>query len=804
MAEPAHGIKELDPSFLYGNRIRAYLQALYVGLIGSSSNAQLLSMSQTGGIDRKSISGNRLVKSGLSYAISWLELAREFSISEEIFNSQFLQPAMLTAKFRTLAHSMLSLEGFVFSKSDDFFDRYFGGKTISLSVIVPVLQTVMSIRFRTEQSPGDVLGGVILRNVQPLPYVNRIHHYGVHIERTGVQPDLSSMHFLKTPAGDVNRFRSSMAFENFCEVYSTRFGRRYLGATAILTGRLVSVQLPTLVIQSLTGGETLSMLASDFMLSNSGMSVAQIESLRGHIVRVMAVIWYGRATKRGELQPEIFAVQPVDDENQAQMDDLIGYIRLRGVVPLVRLHEMFPNIDVSAEIPCVAVSGNQAIWQCGTADNVSVIEAFNETIRKIRMLRQQHLSGEGTLLAESNGVIDRVKLNREWKVHWLSSNRKLLETLLMLIKYRDDYGSLPGRMKDICRLVPSAEPESALHQILLLRGTGFLMKKKDRAIIRKQAVEIAHDAVRAELIQALESVFGRKHAVELNELEEITGYAPSIIIQALRELEKNGYVHPLHVGDRKCELVWIVKGSGDETEDYREEAMNALRNLENRVLLVLKGFPHPLHSSKILERLYAAGSPLSNYTLMMVLSELQEEGRLTGNEGMWSYPWEGRIMDLLSSRPQDLFSLHELMRDVSFPPMNAEDLRKILTVLEEKGLVWQPVKDFWCLNPRDDRERNLILQCILWHTCETFVIDEIKKHGGGVREDWLLHELRLFILKQRTELNISSDCQCPSPDEIIRNMLFQHALIRNNMMLVLNGDRSSDGWNCSERSGVNA
>ena len=779
-------IKRWKAVFLRESEIRTYLQAFYVSLIGSSENARLLIENEPGSIDRNAISGNELVRSCFAYSMIWLELAREFSVSQETFTSQFLQPANLTAAFRLAVRSTVSLEGFVFSKSADFHDPYFGGRVVTMAMIVPELQTAMSIRCRTDQLSGDTIGGVILRNVQPMPYVNRIHHLGMQIERTKIRPDLSSLHFLKVNIDDAQRFHSSMAFENFCEIYSTRFGRRHLGAPYVLTGRLVWMRLPRLVIQSPVSGESVTLQASDNMFSNSGMDPGETESLQGQIIRMLAVIWYGKASKGAELQPEVFAIQRTDDENQASIDNLMGFVRLRGRVPLVKLHEMFPKIDLSAEIPCISVDENEAFWQHGRAETGSVFDRLHETNENIRRLRLQSVFGEGTLLAERRNIINERKLHEDWLVNRLSVNKRLLETLLTLIKYRDNYGLLPRRRKALCRLVSSDNPDSILHDILWMRGIGFIARQQDNADIRKQAISIAYRAIRPQLINMLNHIQNERYVVGFHELEDMNGYPPSLIIQALRELENSGNVQPLHRDGRRCELVWIMKGSDHEGADYSREAIKVLESLENQVLSVLGEFYHPLHHSKVHDMLRMRGVPLSHFTLMQVLSELREDGWLIQDREMWMYPWDRRVVDLLNSRPQDPFTLDELLRQTSVPGSETTKMRDILSSLEKQGDIWQPVNGFWCLTPKDERTRDLILQRIVKLDCEKFITTILKEHGGRVQESWLTSVLRIFIIKRIGELRLPLNWQDLSPEKIVADMLSRHILVKHNSTLTSN------------------
>ncbi len=64
-----HDIKRWKAVFLRESKIRTYLQAFYVSLIGSSENARLLIENEPGSIDRNAISGNELVRSCFAYSV---------------------------------------------------------------------------------------------------------------------------------------------------------------------------------------------------------------------------------------------------------------------------------------------------------------------------------------------------------------------------------------------------------------------------------------------------------------------------------------------------------------------------------------------------------------------------------------------------------------------------------------------------------------------------------------------------------------------------------------------------------------
>lgn len=761
--------------FLLEDVVRTYLQTLYVGITGASENAQLLLDQDPINIKQSSASGNRLVKTCLASTVTWLELVREYCISPEIFTSQFLQPAKLAAAFRLSARHTIDLEGYVFSKSANFYDPYYKCKVFTLAVVVPLLQTAMSIRCRSEQWAETELGGINLKNVQPMPYVNRIHPFRLQIKKTETKPALSRWNFLKTSIQDASRFHNSIAFENFCEVLSTRFGRRFLGAPCILSGRLVWAKIPLLIIQSPVGNESINLLANEYLTSISNIDADRIKSLEGQMIRVLSVIWYGRFRRGIELLPEAFLLEKIENERDSLVDNLMGFVRLRGRVPLETIPKEFLCTDPSVLAPNIILREGYLEWQYELFHDSPIVQLFHEKNADIRRLRWQSGLAGAVVLTDRYSIINSEKLHEECLVAKLSRDIKLMNCFLSIIKYRDDFGYLPDKVKEMAKIVSRDNPDMFLRNILWLRWMRFLIRNRDGIIISNKALKIAYKLVRHTLISLLVQVQKEKSVIGLHEIENMTGFPPSLALKALREIEDEGWIHCLKKDNMKCDLVWILKK--DIGKEELEQASNFLMLLEDQVLSVLKSVHFSLHCLKIIEMLQANGISLNYFTLILLLKTLENKGKISHKEDMWIYPWDRRIIDILNSKPYDLFTMDDIMSMASIPQFENEKFQVIVRGLEQRGDIWQPAPGRFCLAPCEDRDRNLVLLNMLKLKCEEHIMDTLKNKGGQVEEGWLMGETKLFIRKLADELRLTLN-HYELSQKIIGNLLSQGILKR--------------------------
>jgi hypothetical protein len=193
------------------------------------------------------------------------------------------------------------LDGIIFSKSNPYYSKAFGNYRVTLSIILPEIESVMSLRC-TENMAKTIDEDVIysIDGIQPIPYVNRIHQQSASIERKDDQAygGLECLDFLKISFYDINSISHSFAFENFCEVETDQISkrRRRLGASCVLTGLLTVVNPPRIVLQSFLKKDLrIEMVLHHALLSNR--EISRIKSFQGKVVRVLAIWWNSLGSK---------------------------------------------------------------------------------------------------------------------------------------------------------------------------------------------------------------------------------------------------------------------------------------------------------------------------------------------------------------------------------------------------------------------------------------------------------------------------------------------------------------------------
>lgn len=169
--------EKIDKPFLprsLGERaIRITLQNLYVGIVGSSENAMALYQNKPGALNANAAKGNRMVRSCFLKALAWLSDIRRFAISEEIFNDQILNPARAAAHYliciRNLSPTTTDMKGIIFCKSAAYYSKSYQDNIITLSIIIPAIEGIMSLRCRPDRFADSELGLYEINNVQPIP-----------------------------------------------------------------------------------------------------------------------------------------------------------------------------------------------------------------------------------------------------------------------------------------------------------------------------------------------------------------------------------------------------------------------------------------------------------------------------------------------------------------------------------------------------------------------------------------------------------------------------------------------------------
>jgi hypothetical protein len=246
----------------------------------------------------------------------------------------------------------------------------------------------------------------------------------------------------------------------------------------------------------------------------------------------------------------------------------------------------------------------------------------------------------------------------------------------------------------------------------------------------------------------------------------------------LREIEKEGNVRCLIRENKRNELIWIFSKPEITNNNDIKEALIIIESLKEHILSIFLKFPYPLNSSKITDELQYKGIVLSQYTTKIILTQLEEEGKLTYKKGIWTNPWEIRTIDAIKNEPYNLLTFDDILIKTSIPPIEKVILRDILNKLEQSKIIFQPIPDRWCLIPKDICAKQTISQNILRLESQKYIISTLNRVGGQSQVTWLAGNVRFFIQKKAKELEITVNVTQLAED-IISKMVEQKLLRRS-------------------------
>lgn len=737
------GKSYLVPRFLRERYMRTVLQNLYVATVGSSNNAKMLLDHEPAEIGVSMVAGSPLVRECFIAAKRWLLLAQEFASSYETFLNQILEPARCPGRFllniREISPSTTQLKGLVISKSRPFFDKYFEDRISSVTIIVPEVEAVMNLRCRFSVAENIKHKFYSAKKVQPIPFVNRIHpisNQELDLKPTEDKPSLSVLDFLKISFSDVPKMRGSMSLENFCEIWSEQGKRRILGFPFIISGLVVSVGFgPNITLQSLCNPELqISLHVTEHLLNLLNTDLYGLVNLRGKPVRVLAVDWYRYGPSRIlPRYPEILALENVD-EYELLLDDFIGFVRLREKVELGLLKKRYPLIDFQSLPKCIFLENELASYSHATKGGDAIISAFIEEKNRLRTLRNKHLGNSliSSTLIPMGFLFNIENLRLAAISERVKRDEYLLHTLLCLIHEHDHRGHLKGTTRELARAITGIAPEIFIEKLSWLKGIGFILKTKEIAKITRNGFVIAYLAIKQDLMKIIRQK--REPLLSILNLKENTSLPTTLILQAMYDLEKEGYVKPLVTSGHRCELFWIVCSRNGK--DSEIQALTLLQGMEREVIEILGEVHHPLSEHKILEIIKKKGINLDLVTLNMMLLELKAKNKIKKHNDNWIYPWEGRILDLFHVNPYRTFTIDEILSKTSIPPVSRDIVYGILNDFCMKGKITKILGDKWTIYPPD---KEAILKC----ECKSTILKTLIKRGG-----------RMPLEKMKTDKNL--------------------------------------------------
>lgn len=699
---------ENEKNFLYlltERRLRTVLTFMYNSMIGSNENAVLVEKFDPSEIDPTRFGGTELTRISMAELCDWLEQIKLFTKNEGIYNAQFLEPVRIISKliqsFRIMKKRTTEIEGWVFSSSKPYQDMA-GEKRVTLSMVVPKLQTGMTIRVSDEEARKIGHGYFVFGRSQPVPLVNRLHQATPTNFASDKVVRLSEFDFLFTSFDDIEVLKRSVEMENFCEVESSQSEvKQHLGCPFVSFGRVASVRPPNIFLKNLRGDKVIKLqISHHFYKNNKETNLAKLE---GRTVRFFGVQWYGARSKNDIKfeMPELFHIEQDDNSGNLVNDEMCGVVRLRGKASVSELEKTFGcKMVVSG---CLKADGDLISFNFATSDE-PIISNFLESISKI-WLNRQDLKTIAVQVTEDQ-VIDKNKMKTEGLASLLrsSKHRILYEILLDYLLQMDRVGEYD--MDNTISTIKNWPEDLIKRKIYFMKYLGIFEKTNTGFKITKSGTKVAFISISRDLKARFSSL--NERIISLKDIE-LEGIPPSIVLTYLRKGNVGGY-KPIKFEGVETEMYWSLE-SKISGNDY-ERLVLEYSNLRNEVLDIMRSVSYPLTSKKIVEKMSRRGTKVSDLVVRLLLEETTKSQRVRPIDESWEYTLAGRVFDLFETQPKKNFGLDRVLQEIHVGTILKGDVKEILDELVLRKVL-EKLNVGWTLNKEIDEKKNCIMKAMI-------------------------------------------------------------------------------------------
>jgi len=675
----SNSFHEDEKQYLYlltEKRFRKILTNFYNAVIGSNENAILLLREDPADIDPTRYSGNQLVRDSMGELCVWLEMIKMFTKSEKIYDEQFLTPFRTASKmiqdYRKMQPRTTEFECWVFSRSKSYLDPHTGTMRATLSMVVPKIQTVMTVRVSDETA--DEMKGkyAVFENSQPVALVNRIHQQFPKNTTTGRNARLSDFDFLFTGFADIEKLSDSIEMENFCEVESTQSEKRqHLGFPLVSFAKVMDVAGPTIVLQGIRGGDTIHAQISSQYHANSS---ARPETFRGKTIRFFAVQWYSaRSSKDPKFEmPELFFMECEDDVKKLVYEDGLGMIRIRRGMSLA---------EAEAVLGCAVSEGGRLRIEGGTVsfsytgsfDRIS--STYIAGAAEIRKLRE-NLKLNAVQVTEDQ-IIDRRTMSLEG-LEFLIKRHSILYDIAADYLLQTDGSGWYDVEKTVAKL--GQYPADLIKRKISFLGNLGILEKTDSGYVM---TKIGFRVVSACMSRDLKSSFSPTNRPVISIIDaEKEDIPPSILLDFLRNGGIVGYA-PMKLDGLETEVFWSMGGAAID----HDLAVAEYSKFRNAILGIMRSVSHPLTARGIIERIASGGHLHGKFVTELFLEESGRSGRIRRSGDSWEYTLVARIYDLFLTRPDDTFAVEDILSSIGTGTVLRGDAERILADLEKEKLI---------------------------------------------------------------------------------------------------------------------
>ena len=618
--------------------------------------------------------------------LEWLSRIREFSKSDEVFSTQILEPVKEVARYRLRCKDLgknVDSHGWVFAKSKPFEAPAGPGRTVmkvSISVMFPQFQTMMSMRTAEEFADTVEYGMYNFRDVLPFPLVNRMRQsaqkqyssgqsvFTGKAQKMSYEPDFSKFDYLFASLVDLEQFACSLEMRHYSEISSPQSQKKALmGALLFVPGKITSVSFPTVYVQSILKPSLEIPFRVDVEQAGKKLLPARIEDCEGKTVRLAVVRWYdsGEEEVGHPEYHEILSLQEESDVSQLALDEIAGYVRIRGEAHVNEIMSEFDR-SVCQNIPLLQNSGQPV--QGGMLQNVNgtisynqqtssaepIIREFLASTDKIRNLRFGQ-GGSHKKLVTPEDMLDKEKIS----VKTFAKISKMNAQALVTMKWTMDENGT----KYVKEVPVVSEKSSTLWWWRIFGILDEHHRTKGDYRLTKVGEDVAYERVRKE-IDAAVSISG-----EIVSLPQLTRahplIPPSFIIRFLKEEELAG-----NAKESSENIFWFRPATADNADNKHKMSVMAYKYV-NEVEAIMSKTWHDYPRDGIRDILFREKDGCSVFVSKRLcdLVEKLSEIKVTevNSETTWGLPLEQRILYLFRQYPTAMLTAEQIKARIVIP-----------------------------------------------------------------------------------------------------------------------------------------
>lgn len=707
--------EKYNVSFFYEKNLRAFLSRFYHSIVQSGENAQEMLNADLDDFSPKNVAGDKDTRSSMEDVFRKLDFVRVFFKNDHLFESQIMEPLRIASDLRKQfadfkgGKRSTTVEGLVFARSKQYEEG--DGKNVTLSIICPDIQSVMSIRISNDIVSKNN-GWMEFEKVQPIVLVNRLHPTPgskTKINQLEKEKNLFEFSFIFSSIRDLDSFPNSLEMENFSEMSSSQSDkRRHLGCTFVSFGRVTHFDENDISIESLLTEDEFELTVAFRNFRNNFPNPIPAD-LVGKTIVFLGTIWY-KTRAKDDIKidfPELLDFQLCDDEFLLTLSEVTGYVRLRKKCSANELKkdlciddEKFEEICICLEkLYPIRITGNKPSLELSydlKAVSEPVKLAYVKSLDAIKRLREDAKSKNGIQITQEE-LVDKNKTNSEGMIKQMyydcSSHErmgcKIRLKILKLLGSEDvsqegiDSERLVEMFVDMHHTT-----ETVRGQLWFLKNiVEFIDKKNKRVSLTGTGEKIL------EKIREKESTEFLKNSGDLIELLTIPGYVHVPTLVKCLEDPRTPF-SPFEKDSIKTKVFW-TKTNSPITEITSKRVEN-YRKICNEIFSLMLAKSFPINSEKILEDLAKRGIQIKMPVLEILLGDIVEgTGRIRKQGGFYEYAFEARIVELFENNKKQFFTISEIMENTGIPkidnnlpqPHNSITVKNILLALERLGAI---------------------------------------------------------------------------------------------------------------------